>query len=77
MRCFVTVGTTTFDALIEAIVDEKTLLLLNKLGFNELSIQPGSFNMESLLNTLDYVHDVGDRNGTLYAKAHGINVRFC
>jgi len=75
MRCFITVGTTKFDALIELLLEEKILLFLHSLGFRELSIQSGDYQMESCLNRLEYVHQVSERNGNLYAKSHGLNIR--
>jgi UDP-N-acetylglucosamine transferase subunit ALG13 len=74
MRCFVTVGTTQFDELIQAVVSEKSLSLLRKLGFNELSIQSGNFDVVSLFNALKYIQDVSERNGVVYAKSDGLNV---
>jgi len=75
MRCFVTVGTTKFGALVDALLEEKLLLSLHSLGFKELSIQSGDYEMESRLNGLDYVQEVSNRNGNLYAKSRGLNIR--
>lgn len=74
MRCFVTVGTTRFDALVEAVLDEKNLIRLQTLGFRELSLQPGNFDIEAHLRSLEYVKEISNRNGIFYAKACGLNV---
>ncbi|CAG9537777.1 unnamed protein product [Cercopithifilaria johnstoni] len=46
MRCFVTVGSTEFDALIHAIVKQKCLESLNKIGITDLLIQMGRGKVE-------------------------------
>lgn len=76
MRCFVTVGTTKFDALIEALLEDRILSVLQSLGFTELSIQSGHYDMEAHLNGLkSYVQEICSRNGTLYANSRGLKVR--
>ncbi|KAI1724135.1 UDP-N-acetylglucosamine transferase subunit ALG13 like protein [Ditylenchus destructor] len=42
MHCFVTVGSTQFNALIEAVLTEEVLKALHQLNFDELFIQCGS-----------------------------------
>jgi hypothetical protein len=76
MRCFVTVGTTRFDALIETVLTEQTLLSLQGLGFNELSIQSGNFDVETYVKGLDYFGDFSSHNDIFYAKAHDLNVSY-
>lgn len=41
MRCFVTVGSTEFDALIAAIIEPKCLESLRKIGITDLLLQIG------------------------------------
>uniref|UniRef100_A0A915PW52 UDP-N-acetylglucosamine transferase subunit ALG13 n=1 Tax=Setaria digitata TaxID=48799 RepID=A0A915PW52_9BILA len=41
MRCFVTVGSTDFDAMIYAILEQKCLDSLNQIGITDLLIQIG------------------------------------
>nr|CAG4652346.1 EOG090X0KOU [Triops cancriformis] len=38
---FVTVGTTSFDSFIKAVLDENTLQVLKKLGYSNLTLQVG------------------------------------
>lgn len=42
MRCFVTVGSTKFDALIKEVLSENVLNILKINGFNQLYIQCGN-----------------------------------
>lgn len=46
MRCFVTVGSTEFDALIRAVTERKCLESLNKIGVTDLLIQMGKSEVE-------------------------------
>lgn len=46
MRCFVTVGSTEFDALIRAVVERKCLESLNIIGITDLLIQMGRGKVE-------------------------------
>jgi beta-1,4-N-acetylglucosaminyltransferase len=74
MRCFVTVGTTRFDGLIDSVLNDIVLSLFHRLGFREISIQAGSYDVQPLLSTLNNVTDITNKNDNLCARAQGINV---
>lgn len=46
MHCFVTVGSTEFDALINAVVERKCLESLNRIGITEMLMQIGRGKVE-------------------------------
>ncbi|KAK6107808.1 Glycosyltransferase 28 C-terminal domain family protein [Brugia pahangi] len=46
MRCFVTVGSTEFDALIRVVVERKFLESLKEIGITDLLIQMGKGKIE-------------------------------
>ncbi|EGF82268.1 hypothetical protein BATDEDRAFT_10179 [Batrachochytrium dendrobatidis JAM81] len=56
MRVFVTVGTTRFDDLVEAVLDPSFLQLLVKHGFNQLILQHGHSPIPPQLQTASIIN---------------------
>src|ERR1700761_5337837 len=56
MRAFVTVGSTTFDLLVDAILQPNALKALRNKGYTELVIQCGDTKLESLRKRLPEYH---------------------
>lgn len=66
MRCFVTIGSTQFDALIETVLNKNVLSLLNLNGFDQLFIQCGSGKINAFFKK--------DINESWTYKFHGVDV---
>ena len=56
MRAFVTVGSTAFDLLVDAILQPNALKALRNKGYTELVIQCGDTKLESLREQLPEYH---------------------
>jgi len=75
MRCFVTVGTTHFDELVEAILSEGVISALADIGIQELSIQYGrDFDFESKVQVIKNVSEISRKNSIVYTCC-GVKIR--
>uniref|UniRef100_A0A8R1DJR4 UDP-N-acetylglucosamine transferase subunit ALG13 n=1 Tax=Caenorhabditis japonica TaxID=281687 RepID=A0A8R1DJR4_CAEJA len=75
MACFVTVGTTLFEDLINQVLSEKCVENLKKVGVKSIKLQIGKGNFEK--STLDRVFgELADKSDQGKANYQGINVEF-
>jgi len=75
MRCFVTVGTTHFDELINAVLSSEVMSVLADIGVQELSIQYGrDFDFESKIRVVKSINEVSRKNSVVYTCC-GVKIR--
>lgn len=58
-RLFVTVGTTSFDSLVEAVLEDDFVAAAAKFGFDSVVLQIGRGKSPSQLSALEEVHEAG------------------
>lgn len=64
-RCiFVTVGSTHFDELVEAVLAPKVLQALRQRGFSKLVVQTGKYE----------IPDIGQRDGEWHWESEGLMI---